>query len=218
MRRLLIMAILTFGLLVGPSTAQVSLDLLSNSADHLERTEGQVEFDLEVHVDTTIDLDGLVFGLWTSHPQLFVLGDPPVVIGDPFNAGEVVTAEPVAGMPIGDGPEIGLFKASGKYAAAEFSGPLVTFRIRSAGPLPAGTSYSFTTGDNGSDILWTSSPDFGEFERLSEFTLSVVEIPVEPEPEPEPVPEPELSPEERLANLIRYLRVALVIWMVFMLL
>ena len=176
--------------LILPAVAfgQVSLSLVTSDGEEtLAVAPGMVAIELEVRIDSTIDLDGLQFAVLGSDGDLFEFGPEPVVVfPEPatpptsFVESDLVLA-PEEGDPLDEAPDVTLFTLGDSYPLSDQGEiTLLTISVRSIGELPEGL-YTFTTGDSGSGFLWTSStadPMSGDITAANTFTLDVTsEVP-----------------------------------------
>jgi len=162
---------------------QVSLSVVTSDGEEtLAVAPGAVAIELEVRVDSTIELDGLQFAVLSSDPDLFEFGpEPTVVFPEPatpptsFVEGDLILA-PTDGDPLSEAPDIAVFTFGDPYPYSEQpETTLLTLKVRSIGQLPEGI-YTFTTGDSDGGFLWTNSfidPSSGEITAAKTFTLDV---------------------------------------------
>jgi hypothetical protein len=177
------LASILVAILPAAAFGQVSLILATaDGEDTLTVAPGTAAIELQIRVESLIDLDGLQFGILGSDADLFEFGPAPVVtFPEPavppttFVEGDLVLG-PEEGDPVSDAPDIAVFTFGDPYPYSEKGETsLLTVSIRSIGELPEGI-YTFTTGDAGSGFLWTNSfgdPSSGDITAANTFTLDV---------------------------------------------
>ena len=162
---------------------QVSLSVVTSDGEEtLAVAPGTVAIELEIRVDSTIDLDGLQFAVLGSDPDLFEFGPEPTVVfpesaNPPTSFVEVdLILAPENGDPLSEAPDLTLFTFGDAYPFSQQTDTtLLTVNIRSINQLPEGI-YTFTTGDSDGGFLWTNSfvdPSSGEITAANTFTLDV---------------------------------------------
>ncbi|MHC4673459.1 MAG: hypothetical protein ACYTBZ_13310 [Planctomycetota bacterium] len=122
---------------------QVSMELLHNGSNTLSTAPGSVQLNLEVTVSSTLDLDGLQFGLLSSNGELFAYsGNPIITHGTPFTEGEFLGQIPNEGDLLSTLPLFAYFHFVDYYSADSFPSVIMIISVTSVATLPAGT-YTF---------------------------------------------------------------------------